>query len=100
MTLYTPQTTKVYEDCVALVARASRARYTREVGLVVEIMIYTNKKSPADCDNIAKSVLDGMQKGGMIEDDSQVWNLYVSRIRSPNPRVCVSVTPTQEQEEI
>lgn len=61
--------------------------------------IFTSKKSVGDADNIAKSVLDGMQRGGLIEDDSQVWELGIKRVRSSNPRVEVLVTPTTVESE-
>lgn len=95
---YTPKTTKVYEDCVALLAVATRARYTKEIDVRVEVVIYTKKKSPADIDNISKSVLDGMQRGGMLEDDVQVWGLDVRRVVSDNPRVDVRVTKLGKRE--
>lgn len=98
-TLYTPKTTKVYEDCVALVAQASRTRYSIDIALDVQMTIFTSKKSVGDADNIAKSVLDGMQRGGLIEDDSQVWELGIKRVRSSNPRVEVLVTPTTVESE-
>ena len=98
-TLYTPKETKVYEDCVALVAKASRASYTKDIALAVQIVIYTAKKSVGDADNIAKSVLDGLQKGGAIEDDSQVWLLVIKRIRSKNPRVDVHIRPAVVESE-
>lgn len=91
MTLYTPKETKVYEDMVALVARSTRARYNVETAVRVEIVLYTKKKKPPDCDNSTKSLLDGMVKGGLLEDDSQVWELNVKRVRSNNPRVNVRV---------
>lgn len=94
MTLYTPKNTKVYEDCVALVAKASRARYNREVALAVEITIYTAKKSPPDGDNVEKSILDGMQRGGLLEDDAQICDCHWRVVGSDNPRVEVLVTPT------
>lgn len=99
MTLYTPKTTKVYEECVGLVAKASRATYNKEIALAVQIVIYTAKKSPPDGDNIEKSILDGMQRGGLIEDDSQVCNCHWRVVRSDNPRVEVLVTPTMRESE-
>jgi Holliday junction resolvase RusA-like endonuclease len=87
--------TKVYEDCVALVASASHARYTKDTELRVQVLIFTNKKSPADIDNIVKSVLDGIQKGGVIEDDSQVCDLHIQRIKSSDPKVIVSMGPAE-----
>ena len=99
MTLYTPKTTKVYEDCVALVARSTRVVYNKGTDLAVMIEIYTAKKSPPDGDNIEKSILDGMQRGGLIEDDSQVNYCSWKIVRSSNPRVEVTVMPTTVESE-
>lgn len=98
-TLYTPKETKIYEEVVGLVVKSTRTCYSRSQAVRVECTIYTKKGKPPDCDNAAKSILDGMQKGGLLEDDSQVWELYVKRIVSSTPRVEVVVSPIEVESE-
>lgn len=99
MTLYTPKETKDYETMVAAVALSTGARYTKGTPVSVEILLFTAKKNPPDCDNCSKSILDGLQKGGLLENDSQVWRLHITRVRSDRPRASVLVTPITESEE-
>lgn len=50
-----------------------------------------------DADKLARSVLDSMQAGGVIVEDSRVVDLHVTKIYTdalfPDPGVVVSITP-------
>ena len=41
--------------------------------------------SPPDLDNLGKFVLDALQKGGILEDDSQVTKLLLEKRLAPKP---------------
>jgi Holliday junction resolvase RusA-like endonuclease len=88
---FTPKETRDYEEMVALSARMARGRIG-DVPCDVEIELYEDKavviltprpdaakrKLKGDVDNYAKAILDGLQKGQMIEDDRQVNELRLS----------------------
>lgn len=99
MTLYTPKTTKDFENMVGLIASSTHARYDKGTAVKVTITLYTAKKNPPDSDNCSKSILDGLQKGGLLEDDSQVWELHIKRVRSANPRADVMVNLVEVESE-
>lgn len=69
---YTPKATVAYEDAIAWHTRSLRLRGP----VSVSIVFYTRRH--ADLDNLAKAVLDGMQKGGGLENDSQVRRLNLA----------------------
>jgi Holliday junction resolvase RusA-like endonuclease len=47
--------------------------------LAIDIFIETQRRLTGDLDNYAKSILDGIVKGGLIEDDSQIDQLRIGR---------------------
>lgn len=71
----TPERTRVYEEAVAWHARAQGWRFTGPIA--VEIALYFGSTPLGDLDNYAKAILDGIQRGGLIEDDGQVRQLGV-----------------------
>ena len=88
---YTPKRTKEYEDRVkvlSLVARQSSRSGILEGPIGITLGIYGRIRG--DLDNIAKSLLDGMN-GVLYEDDRQVRSLSVERYDSEDPHVDVSV---------
>lgn len=89
---YTPQRTKDFENLVAGLARDEGALML--VGsLRVEIHISTRRPLRGDLDNYAKSLLDGIVKGRLIKDDSDIDQLVISRSVIPweNDRTLLSV---------
>lgn len=96
---YTPKNTRLYEQKVAALVIDAPVRY--DVGTVVRVSItlFTGKKRPPDADNAAKSIVDGLVKGGLIADDVQVSELHVSRVRSGRPRAVVFVESMTEKVE-
>lgn len=91
--VYTPRATREYEEWVAMSARAARARVGDEqveVSLelhhdlvVVELQPITEElrwMPRGDLDNYAKSILDGLQRGGVFTNDRQVVELHVRTV--------------------
>jgi Holliday junction resolvase RusA-like endonuclease len=88
---FTPQATRDYEEAVAMLCRATRESLG-ETLCSIDIELYPTKaivtitplpdeparKIKGDVDNYAKAILDGLQKGQMIENDKQVTELRVS----------------------
>jgi crossover junction endodeoxyribonuclease RusA len=88
---YTPDRTAQYETAIGWAARAAmRSRRPVESRVGVTIRVWGASPS-ADIDNIAKTVLDGMN-GIVYVDDRKVDELHVYRhVSDGNPRVTVSV---------
>ncbi len=73
--VYTPPLTKEYEKLVGWVAKATGCRPVKmPVAVVLDVYI----KRKLDADNIAKSILDGLN-GIAYEDDDQVIELLVRK---------------------
>ncbi len=68
---YTPRETVAYEDMVATYAMKQGQRFEGPVSVTVTFKC----KPRGDIDNLAKAVLDGLQKGRLLADDSQVHKL-------------------------
>ena len=68
---YTPRSTRDYEDRIAWSCRAD-AIWFGEAPVAIEIELHARKKLRGDIDNYVKSVLDGLVKGGKIDDDRTV----------------------------
>jgi len=73
-TVYTPKPTRDYEQAVAWAVRASRGRVEGDCEVFITIR---GKTQRGDIDNIAKALLDGLEKGGGITNDRQVVRLDV-----------------------
>lgn len=76
--VYTPNETKSFERTVALIARASLPRYKDTDRLIITLNFYCSSQAK-DLDNLCKSVLDGLQKGGTFKNDSQVMELHAHK---------------------
>lgn len=75
--VYTPPATKEYEKLVGWVAKVTGCRPVKmPVAVVLDVYI----KRKLDADNIAKSILDGLN-GIAYEDDDQVVELLVRKHR-------------------
>ena len=73
--VYTPAATKEYEEMVGWAAKSAGCRPV-EGPVSVAISVYV--KGRLDADNIAKSILDGLN-GIAYEDDDQVIELLVRK---------------------
>ena len=73
---FTPKRTREYEELVAWTARTQPfALGSGPVAL--RIVLKSSSALKGDIDNYAKAILDGMVKGQMMVDDSQVYSLSV-----------------------
>ncbi len=76
--VYTPKTTVDYEKLVAAAWNTKYGMLALNGRLRVTINIYTDRHAKQDVDNLAKSILDGMQRAGAFSDgDHQVYSLGV-----------------------
>lgn len=93
---FKPQRTRDYEESIAWTCKAQRER-VGDTPCDVTIELYEDKtvvvitprpdapkrKLQGDVDNYAKSVLDGLQQGGLIKNDRQVNELHL-RFSAPS----------------
>jgi len=78
--VYTPKTTVDYEKTVAGAWNDKFGMLALNGKLRVTINIYTDRHAKQDVDNLAKSILDGMQRAGAFSDgDHQVYSLGVMK---------------------
>lgn len=95
--VYTPKESREYEERVAWEAKA--AGVTILQGPVsVRIVAYIAGRRRADADNLAKSILDGLN-GVAYEDDSQVVTLEVEVRRGRPERAEVEVREVASTDE-
>ena len=87
---YTPAKSRAYEKAVGAYALAGRVRPTSS-SLRVSIALFLPDRRRRDVDNMAKSILDGLN-GTAFDDDDQVVELNVTKqIDRENPRAEVTI---------
>lgn len=90
--VYTPKTTVEFEKHVAEAWFNQYGMLSFNGKLRVVIHVYTDRTAKQDVDNLAKSVLDGLQRAGAFSDgDEQVWTLCVSK-HAAKEDLCTMVT--------
>lgn len=91
--VYTPSKTKAYERAVALIARTKLPRFKEADRLIVNLTFYCATAKTKDLDNLCKSTLDGLQKGGTFKNDSQIVELHAKKVVSftETPRTEIEV---------
>jgi len=95
--VYTPRETREYEQRVAWEAKAAGASpIDGPVG--VRIVCVASQRNQPDLDNVAKSILDGLN-GVAWDDDRQVVELHVYVRRGRPERVEVEVWRLDGREE-
>jgi Holliday junction resolvase RusA-like endonuclease len=78
--VYTPKTTVDYEKLVAGAWNDKYGMLALNGKVRVIINVYTDRHAKQDVDNLAKSILDGMQRAGAFSDgDEQVYSLGVMK---------------------
>lgn len=55
------------------------------------------KPTRPDLDNLVKAVLDGVQGGGWVKDDGQVWAIRATKAWGPTPGVWMQITTDPPQ---
>lgn len=90
---YTPPTTREYEERVAWHARAVGHGFGR-LAVSVTVHFYLSGNRKGDGDNYLKAVMDGLQKGGVIDDDATVVDgRFVLHFMADVPRTVALVYP-------
>jgi len=93
--VYTPKTTVDYEKVVAEAWNDKYGMLSLNGRLRVTINIHTDRHAKQDVDNLAKSILDGMQRAGAFaHGDEQVYSLGVMK-HAATTDLCVWVSVTQ-----
>jgi Holliday junction resolvase RusA-like endonuclease len=96
--VYTPKTTVDYEKIVAGAWNDKYGMLSLDGKLRVTINIHTDRHAKQDVDNLAKSILDGMQRAGAFaHGDEQVYSLGVIK-HAATTDLCVWVSVTQLQD--
>ncbi len=93
--IYTPTETKEYEKLVGWTAKAQGCRPT-DKPVIASLDIYTRRKM--DLDNVAKSILDGLN-GVVYKDDDQVVELLVRKfqVKQTEERVEIKILKTDQK---
>lgn len=90
--VYNPKTTNDYERLVANAWFEKYGSTAIEGNIEAQIVVATDRHQKQDVDNLAKSILDGLQKGGaFIEGDQQIYKLAISKIPAAKDNCCVVV---------
>ena len=91
--VYTPKTTVDYEKLIATAWNDRYGMLALNGKLRVTINIHTDRHAKQDVDNLAKSILDGMQRAGAFaHGDEQVYSLgVIKHAATENLGVWVSV---------
>lgn len=84
--VFVPKEHAAHEQMIAWYARACGHRFPPDARLSVRVRFFTNvrKQSLPDLDNLLKAVLDGLQKGELFRDDSQVVEILAWRFDGQN----------------
>lgn len=97
--VYSPKTTVEYEKHVAQCWVAKYGETALEGRLRVVISVHTDRHAKQDVDNLAKSILDGLQNAGAFaEGDQQIYTLGITKYPATedNFGVWVSITRFEE----
>jgi Holliday junction resolvase RusA-like endonuclease len=93
--VYTPKTTVDYEKLVAAAWNNKYGMLALNGKLRLAIHIWTDRHAKQDVDNLAKSILDGMQRAGAFaQGDEQVYSLGVIKYPA-KVDLCVMVSVMQ-----
>jgi Holliday junction resolvase RusA-like endonuclease len=80
---YTPTKTREAEKRIAELVEENGVTFPPEAVLSVWIWFH-EKRARADVDNLAKLVLDGLEKGGLFTNDKQIATLHIERHAVPS----------------
>tara|TARA_Y100000310_G_scaffold24889_1_gene23850 strand:- start:2402 stop:2851 length:450 start_codon:yes stop_codon:yes gene_type:complete len=97
--VFTPKATVAYEQAVAshCIAAKCHRRMDQTTLWTVRVQVFFGDRRRRDVDNVAKSILDALNKV-VYWDDHQVSTLVVQRMEvdRDNPRVEVTLSPEAE----
>lgn len=93
--VYTPARTKQYEELVAWKTKeVIKEPFTGNIAIYIKVYVKNNVFP--DLDNIAKSILDGMNKVA-YHDDKQVSCLVIQRIKGQEEKVEVELEEVEAE---
>jgi Holliday junction resolvase RusA-like endonuclease len=97
-TIYSP--TKKSEDALAWrLCDAVIHEYGQKISydhpVQVKIAIYSRQPLRGDSDNYAKTVLDALEKAGILENDKLVKELQIKLWSGLSPRLIVEIVPIE-----
>lgn len=95
--IYSP--TRNSEECLAWLFRAAVQEYSPKLPyrhpVRVEIIISSRKTLRGDSDNYTKTVLDALEKAGILENDKLVKELQVKLWTGLSPKLTVEIVPIE-----
>lgn len=94
---FKPKRTRDYEEAIAWICRATRQKWGSE-DVAVHIELCAKRRLTGDPDNYSKCVLDGLQIGGMIDNDRQVRELLVTFGSQDVDETRITLTPLRPAE--
>lgn len=97
---YTPQETSAYTSQIAWVYKKENRVFYKDEKLALISAFYRLTRHRVDTDNLKKSLMDGLQKGGEIaySDDSQIKvSMSYVRYDPDNPRTEFYLFPIPEE---
>lgn len=94
---FKPKRTRDYEEAIAWICRATRQKWGSE-DVSVHIELCAKRRLTGDPDNYSKCVLDGLQIGGMIDNDRQVRELLVTFGSQDVDETRITLTPLRPPE--
>jgi len=92
--VYTPRESQAYEALVGWHALKARRKFSKGTPLKIQADFYCTPRAAQqlpDLDNLLKSLLDGLQSCGAIENDRDVVAIEVYRWQDATPRTEVTV---------
>lgn len=95
--VYTPGNSKKYEELIAwsALAVAGGVRFEAGTPLVIHVDFHCEREGNrklADIDNLVKTILDGLQKSGIIANDRDIIAMHLFRHEvGSNPRAEVEL---------
>lgn len=94
--IYTPRKTKQYEQVIGWKAKEV-IKHPLNRNVLLQIRVYVKRDIFPDLDNIAKSVMDGLNNVAYV-DDKQVACLAIQRIRAQEEKVEIEIIEIEEAE--
>lgn len=78
----------LYEEEISYVARSQNPDIVLDEALIAVLKVYyKSEKRHPDTNNITKSILDGIEKSGIIINDAQIRKIYIDELYDKeNPR--------------
>lgn len=93
--VYTPQETRDAEKAIKEAFEEQDGVSFEDSILRMELVFALSNRRPRDTDNMAKLVMDALNKVA-YHDDKQVIELLIRRVRSPKGWTLVTISETEE----